>query len=332
MKYFSVFSGLGGFELGIAKHNPKWECIGYSEIDTYAETIYKKHFKGVKNYGDITKIRTDEIPDFDLFVGGFPCQAFSVAGLGHGELDTRGTLYHDILRILTDKRPRYFILENVKGLLTRKHRQTFITIIKGLSNLGYTVEWSLLNSKDYGLPQNRERVFITGYIGTGSSGKVFPLRQNNSQDTNRDQGGVEDSRELGQDVAWCLDANYWKGANTLVKSRRQLVLVPKIVQINDPTHSNDRVYSPDGISPTLNTAQGGRRQPLILDHYRVRRLTPLECERVQGLPDNYTEGVSDTRRYKAIGNSVSPPVISRILQTWDDWKLNPDMEELNESN
>jgi len=175
IKYFSTFTGIGGFELGIdwATKN-KAECIGYSEIDKYAIQVYEKHFKH-KNYGDITKIKEKELPDFDLFCGGFPCQSFSIAGKRLGFADTRGTLFFDICRILKEKRPRLLLLENVKGLLSHDNGNTFKTIIATLAELGYDLQWQVLNSKNFGVPQNRERVFIVGHLRATPRPKVFPI-------------------------------------------------------------------------------------------------------------------------------------------------------------
>ena len=173
IKVFSMFSGIGGFEVGLQNSNLEHELIGYSEIDKYAIEVFERHFKGVKNYGDATNIQGDELPDFDLLVGGFPCQAFSVAGKQRGFDDTRGTLFFDIARICSEKRPRYLVLENVKGLLSHDNGKTFQTILRVLTNLGYRVEWQVLNSKDYGVPQNRERIFITGYFRESSGSKIL---------------------------------------------------------------------------------------------------------------------------------------------------------------
>ncbi len=134
MKYLSLFSGIGGFELGIG---PQHECVGYSEIDKYASSIYQSHFPEHKNYGDITKIKEQELPYFDLLCGGFPCQSFSIAGKRRGFEDTRGTLFFDIARILRAKQPRLLLLENVKGLLSHENGTTFKTIIATLDELGY---------------------------------------------------------------------------------------------------------------------------------------------------------------------------------------------------
>lgn len=185
IKYLSLFSGIGGFEVGIQNSNIEMECVSYAEIDKYAASIYARHFPGHKNLGDVTKIKTEELPDFDLLVGGFPCQAFSVAGKRGGFDDTRGTLFFEIARVLKDKRPKYFLLENVKGLLSHNKGKTFQRILEVLSDMGYLVQWEVLNSKDFGVPQNRERVFIKGYFGGECGLKVLSFRGSDEEDTRR---------------------------------------------------------------------------------------------------------------------------------------------------
>lgn len=342
IKYLSLFTGIGGFELGIkqayeqsnihrlsggeeqrkdgdsdirgwlrsesksSNRRDEAVCIGYSEIDKYAIQIYQKHFPNHKNYGDIKTINEYDLPDFDFLCGGFPCQSFSIAGKRKGFYDTRGTLFFDIARILRAKLPRLFLLENVKGLLSHDNGQTFSTIISTLTELGYYLQWQVLNSKNFGVPQNRERVFIVGHLRGTPRPEVFPFRETNPKD---------------------------------------------IIQLNNPKHSNNRLYEENGLSPTLNTAQGGNRQPKIakavltpdrleqrqngrrlkedgepsftltsqdkhgvFDGSKIRRLTPTECERLQGFPDGWTEGVSDTQRYKMCGNAVTTNVVQAIME------------------
>ena len=204
MKYLSLFSGIGGFELGIQQayetstkpkqlqredlrseghinslksgvRKQQHTCIGFSEIDKYATEIYSKHFPNHKNYGDITTINEKELPEFDLLVGGFPCQSFSIAGKRGGFDDTRGTMFFEIARIVREKQPRLLLLENVKGLLSHDKGNTFRTIISTLNDLGYDIQWQVLNSKNHGVPQNRERVFIIGNRRGTERPDVFPL-------------------------------------------------------------------------------------------------------------------------------------------------------------
>jgi len=199
MKYLSLFSGVGGFELGIqqaydnrpnirnrnqvlrenlpdsTEQQDRPTCIGFSEIDKYATKVYQHHYPTHKNYGDITTINERDLPQFDLLVGGFPCQSFSIAGKRKGFEDTRGTLFFEIARIIREKQPRFLLLENVKGLLSHDKGNTFTTIISTLDELGYDCQWQVLNSKNHGVPQNRERVFIVGNRRGTERPDVFPM-------------------------------------------------------------------------------------------------------------------------------------------------------------
>ena len=178
MKYFSMFTGVGGFELGIGN---KAECIGFSEINKYANQLLAKRFPNIPNFGDCTKIEADKLPDFDMLCGGFPCQSFSIAGKRRGFQDTRGTMFFHIARILEVKRPKIVWLENVKGLLNHDKGETFKVIIQTLSELGYDVQWMVLNSKFFGVPQNRERVFIIGSLRGTSRQEILPLGRNDTE-------------------------------------------------------------------------------------------------------------------------------------------------------
>ena len=158
LRVFEGFAGYGGASFGLIKAKIPHKVVGYSDIDQDAIELYEYNFHNIHNYGDITQIDERTLPDFDLFTGGFPCQPFSTVGKMLGELDTRGTLFNDIIRICEYKKPRYILLENVKGLLGKKHKPTFDKIISELNRIGYNnVQYAILNSKDYGVPQNRER-------------------------------------------------------------------------------------------------------------------------------------------------------------------------------
>lgn len=422
MRVFSTFTGIGGFEIGIDNAalllGKKVEHVGYSEIDKYAIQVFEHQYEGVKNYGDITKIEAESLPDFDCLVGGFPCQAFSIAGRRGGFSDTRGTLFFDLARILRAKQPALFVFENVKGLLNHDGGRTFRTIITTIDELGYDCQWQVCNSKDFGVPQNRERIIIVGHLRGSTRPQVFPITGANRKDT----------RIIGQDVAYTIDANYSKGTNTLAKSRRSLVsvgtlrthkdgngfremksgLAPTIpararndgsgqpvikvreatvkgyaeatvgdsINLSQPNSKTRRGRVGKGIANTLDTGMhqytvqpvqspdrsnkkqngrrikpagepshtltatdkhgvllsktvraGGRNSPhgskQNWDSYEVggiiRRLTPLECERLQAFPDNWTaEGtagpISDTQRYKMCGNAVTTNVIQAVFE------------------
>ncbi len=321
MKYLSLFSGIGGFELGIQqalkivqvsfKKRRQFDCVGYAEIDKHAACIYERHFGNHKNYGDVTKIKTSELPDFDLLVGGFPCQAFSIAGKRKGFEDSRGEVFFEIARILRAKKPRLVFLENVKGLLSHNNGKTFKTIITSLVELGYDVQWQVLNSKNFGVPQNRERVFIIGHLrGTGRP-KVFPF-------------GKSDKKNI---VVPTLTARYY-GA----QSNGGYIRIPvqkKRLRIFEATKKGGFTYATkgDGISydyPRSKTRHGrvikDKTHTLTtsmsqgtVDGMKLRYFTPTECERLQGFPDGWTEGVSDTQRYKCLGNAVTVNVIREIM-------------------
>ncbi len=355
MKYLSLFTGIGGFELGInqayellynadrsqnrrSKKNKKGNkgqgfltkngqsvnseerpvserppdifderplCIGYSEIDKYASQIYQSHFPNHKNYGDITKIDEKKLPDFDMLVGGFPCQSFSIAGKRGGFADTRGTLFFDITRILKHKQPRLLLLENVKGLLSHDEGRTFATIITTLDELGYDLQWQVLNSKNFGVPQNRERVFIVGHLRGTSRPEVFPFGETNPKALKQIIGGSQGFRVYNPDGVATTQASLAGGLG----AKTGLYTIGGLQAHQKPRR--------DGISPTLTQAMGmgGGQTPFVWSKkIKIRRLTPKECERLQGFPDNWTEGVSDTQRYKCCGNAVTVNVIQAIME------------------
>ena len=192
MMMLDLFSGIGGFHKGFEQAGYTFDWVGFSEIDKYANAVYKHRFPKSEELGDITIIQPErDLPDYiDILCGGFPCQAFSVAGKRKGFDDTRGTLFFEIARLLrhyreTESPIDYFVLENVKGLLSHDNGRTFATIYRVLSDLGYTVEFELLNTRNYSRPQNRERIYLVGYIGDRSGSKVFPIGETSSLTDNR---------------------------------------------------------------------------------------------------------------------------------------------------
>lgn len=294
MKYFSMFTGIGGFEKAIGD---KGECIGYSEIDKYAIKTYEEHYDH-RNYGDATTINAGELPDFDLLVGGFPCQAFSVAGKRGGFDDTRGTLFFDVARILAEKRPRHLVLENVKGLLSHDSGKTFTTIVRVLTDMGYFVEWQVLNSKDFGVPQNRERVFIVGYLGGEPSRKVFPIIRNVEsviKPASALTPGRLEKRQNGRRFKNEMEPTFTLNTQDVHG-----------VYITNPKMNN---YKPNYDESVAITATSYKEPPVVSS---IRRLTPVECERLQGFEDNWTLG-SDTQRYKQCGNAVTVNVVQAVI-------------------
>ena len=306
MKYFSLFSGIGGFEYGIQRsitkdlseksnreetdkeardkegqcnelfnrNTDRFTCIGFSEIDKYATQVYKKQFPEHKEYGDVSKIDWTIIPDFELLVGGFPCQSFSIAGKRGGFDDTRGTLFFEIARCLKQKQPRLFLIENVKGLLSHDQGRTFLTILATLDELGYDCQWQVLNSKNFGVPQNRERVFIVGHLRGTSRPEVFPIGE-----AGEINGG-------------------------------------EVQSVSREARPTSKRYKQNNSEPYFSVLQDGQDRPI-----RIRRLTPVECERLQGFPDGWTEGLSDTQRYKCLGNAVTTNVIEAIVSKLTDREI-----------
>lgn len=181
MKYLSLFSGIGGFELGLENAEGSFENIGYSEIDPFADSIYSRWFPNHRNLGDAREIDPMELQDFELLVAGFPCQAFSLGGYRRGFADTRGTLFFEIARICAEKKPTYLLLENVKGLLSHNKGETFKRMLGILSELGYDVEWEVYNSSSFSVPQNRERVYIKGYFRERCGGEILSQRRSRTE-------------------------------------------------------------------------------------------------------------------------------------------------------
>lgn len=285
MKFIDLFAGIGGFRLGMESAGHK--CVAFCEIDKFARASYKTihNTEGEIELHDITTVTDEEIRNIghvDVICGGFPCQAFSIAGARRGFEDTRGTLFFEIARFASILKPKYLFLENVKGLLNHDKGDTFETILSALDELGYDVEWQVLNSKDFGVPQNRERVYIVGHLRGTSGREVFPIIKTRSDKSIIQLGNIKKTESFG----------------------------------GNPQCG--RVYSPAGLAPCLNTMQGGQREPKIFIDGKVRKLTPRECWRLQGFPDwafdKAQEVNSNSQLYKQAGNSVTVNVIKEIAR------------------
>lgn len=381
MRYFSTFTGVGGFEIGIHNAwvrytNPQLQrrirttgdtfgqpeqhdkhgdeglsCIGYSEIDKYATAVYEQQFKGVKNYGDITKIDADSLPDFDCLVGGFPCQAFSIAGRRAGFEDTRGTLFFDLARILRAKQPRLFVFENVKGLQSHDDGRTFRTIVAAITELGYDLQWQVVNSKDFGVPQNRERIILVGHLRGTPRPQVFPIGTNSHSDivlptlTARYYGAQANGGYIGDQPTKVGTYRTHRDGQGFRESKSGLVPTIPARGREDGSGQAVILQRPRGknaggehaIAPTVS-AKSYTDNNHLQDGLSLRRLTPIECERLQGFPDNWTqygcttrelaEGekfsavlhhslpfeISDSQRYKMCGNAVTTNVIQAVFE------------------
>ena len=196
IRYFDMFAGIGGFRAGLTRAGG-FQCVGHCEIDKYADASYRTiHNPGKEEfyYPDARTIDPDTMPDFDLLCGGFPCQAFSTAGKRRGFEDSRGTLFFEIARLAAARRPSYLLLENVPGLLSHDKGRTFTAILSTLSDLGYGIEWLVLNSKDFGVPQSRRRVYIVCYLDRRCAGKILPVPSANRKALIQILGGPQGSR------------------------------------------------------------------------------------------------------------------------------------------
>ena len=374
INHLDLFSGIGGFHLGFEKAG--FEVNSYfSEVDKYAIDVYKNNFKNSNYVGSVTDVRGTQLPKIDAITFGSPCQDFSLAGKRKGMGGQRSSLITEAIRLIDECRPRFFIWENVKGTFSSNNGEDFWAIIKAFTNLrGYRLEWQLLNTKWF-LPQNRERIYLVGYLGDGCSGQVFPIRESSKQ-TNELQGQ--------QTNTCCLTTRYGADGNGSYLIERKLnaqkveigtlrthndgkgfrkikdgdcPTIPAraredgsgqpIIKINSAT-SKGRVGK--GVAQTLDTmcsqavigAMRGRynkdnkteqqieinkngtsntltavtKDNLVLNN-KIRRLTPIECERLQGFPDNWTQygesgKISDTQRYKMCGNAVTVDVVEAV--------------------
>lgn len=405
MKFIDLFAGIGGFRLGM--ESAGHECVAFCEIDKFARASYKAihDTEGETEFHDITSVTDEQWEQFrgtvDVICGGFPCQAFSVAGKRQGFLDeTRGTLFFEIARAAKQIKPRILFLENVKGLLSHDKGRTFGVILNTLDELGYDCEWQVLNSKNFGVPQNRERVFVIGHLRGERGREVFPIRGesgyaiensikpiNDSKKTrkllkrddlnrfydvsgispclNTMQGGdrepkilVKEATKKGYSVANVGDSinishpnsKTRRGrvgkqiANTLLTGEEQAVIVQKPRGFNKGGEHD--------IAPTLSS-NSWQENNLLKSGFRIRKLTPRECWRLQGfqdwafdkaaygqvIPDNYQDKLlrrimtrnewheywritrrqtmSNSQLYKQAGNSVTVNVIAEIAKKFE---------------
>jgi len=287
MRVVELFCGIGGFRYGLEKTNAEdsscnkggasqhsqcsFRCVYANDNDKYACQIYRKHWGDKELYeGDIRTVDPATIPEHDLICAGFPCQSFSIAGKRGGFQDTRGTLFFEIMRIARAKRTPYLLLENVKGLLSHDEGDTFQTILRTLDELGYDCQWQVLNSKDFGVPQNRERVFIIGHSRNKPRPKVFPIGE-----TGEDDGEMEYQGEAAREVTSTLQARGQQDLNS------SMILVNQHEKRTGEW--GDGTKQMNEASFTLDS--GCERDLTIANQSSIRRLTPIECERLQGFPE-----------------------------------------------
>ena len=327
MKFLELCAGIGGFRQAL--ENLGCECVGYSEIDKHAIKLYSAWYNDECNFGDITKIEAEKLPDFELLVGGFPCQAFSVAGKRGGFNDTRGTIFFDFARIMKAKKPKFAIFENVKGLLNHDGGKTYETMLRTLDELGYDAQWGILNTKFHGLPQNRERVYIVANLRERSSTKILFERGDGITDkVERTENGIigqfyNRKGKTHQDLGVISSEGH---SPALLATTHKNPRIVKIGDIDGLNTQYSRVYDSEGVSTTINAQGGGlgAKTGLYNAGDKVRRLTPKECFRLQGFKDEMVElgyklCISDTQLYKMAGNAVSVPVVEWVAQRVLNW-------------
>jgi len=337
MKFGSLFTGVGGFDLGFERAG--MECAWQVEVDKHCIEVLERHYPNVRRYEDVRKVGKENLESVDLICGGFPCQDLSVAGKRAGLDGERSGLWFEFKRIIGELKPRWVVIENVPGLLSSSGGDDFAVILSGLAEFGYGVAWRVLDSQYFGVAQRRRRVFIVASLGNLSCGKVLFEQKSLS-------GDIEKGKETGEGTAayavrraqtssngWgvskdkthTLDetggdavmASYWDGgqlADTLDKSALSKgQMMPdkrRFPCVWEMTHTDDVVRDNGDKVPTLQKRMGtgGNQVPLV----GVRRLTPTECCRLQGFPDDWNDNVSDTQRYKQMGNAVTVNVIEWI--------------------
>lgn len=378
MKFLDLFAGIGGFRLGLERAGH--ECVGFVEWDKYARKSYEAihDTEGEWTANDITTVTDDDFRllrgKVDIIAGGFPCQSFSIAGKREGFADkTKGTLFFEIARAAKQIKPQLLFLENVKGLLNHDKGNTFRTILSTLDELGYDAEWQVLNSKDFGVPQNRERVFIIGHLRNGSGREVFPIEGSYGSVNQNDIKAVNDSKKIREQIGFESINSFYdvEGISPTLNTmsgggREQKIAIKMIGNVNPSGNGmNGQVYDSEGLSPTITTNKGEGPKVIIreatkkgysiaeigdsinfehpnsktrrgrvgkgvantlttscnqgtLENFRIRKLTPLECWRLQGFPDSafrLAEQInSNSQLYKQAGNSVTVNVIYEIAK------------------
>lgn len=334
MRYGSVCSGIEAAT--VAWHPLGWEPAWFAEVDKHASKVLAHHYPKVPNYGDFTKLeRSLEGSDrrIDLLVGGTPCQSFSVAGLRGGLTDERGNLALEFCRLAQSLRPEWILWENVPGVLSSSGGADFGSILRALEDIGYSLAWRVLDAQFFGVPQRRRRVFLVG-----------DLRGDRAREVLFESGGLQrDSRSSGAQRPKTSGTSEVGTTEVLPFDRAQVTSWANgsNPQFGDPSHPLTKGGTPPAVSfhltqdpisgsiaPCLGKSTGGMgvshcltkssgkldptAQTYVVDQWRARKLTPVECERLQGFPDNYTDCLSDTQRYATLGNSMAVPVMHWI--------------------
>jgi DNA (cytosine-5)-methyltransferase 1 len=312
--FIDLFSGIGGFRIGFEQAG--FECLMSSEINDYCKTTYQKNF-GETPLCDVTKIPLNEIPNHDVLTAGFPCQPFSICGKKRGFEDTRGTLFFHICEIINEKQPKVVLLENVKHLIHHDSGNTLAVILNSLEELGYYVNFKLLNAKNFGVPQNRERIIIFA-----TRKKPFNFSKCNFIKTKP----LEDVLDSDGDFEFLNKDEYTLIENPVKQKESGLMFVGyrnKAIRkagVRENTEhlsrvhkQPNRIYSVKGTHPTLPSQESSGRFFIYLpDKDAVRKLTIKECYRIMGFPENFKISENKSEAYKQIGNSVCIPMVTEL--------------------
>lgn len=324
-RFIDLFCGLGAFR--IAFEEVGFKCVFSSDLDQEIQKVYKKNF-GDEPYGDITKVDPHEIPDFEVLLAGFPCQPFSISGKKLGFEDTRGTLFFNVCEIIAAKKPQVVILENVKHLINHDKKRTIKVIINSLKELGYNVSFELLNAKDFGLPQNRERIFIVGTKTGHFDFKALKKKKTPKLSEFLDEKGVfeylrpEEYTLLNEGVYKQQEDSGLIFIGYRNKNKFSKGIRPNTEHLNRVHRQPNRIYSVEGTHPTLPSQESsGRFFIYIPKENAVRKLTLDECFRIMGYPDNYQRLGRPGTQYKQIGNSIAVNVVREVAKQVLDQNL-----------
>ena len=304
MKVAGFFAGVGGIELGFKQAG--FDIVWSNEIDKNAAITFKENYTHTLIVDDISNIKSCDVPDVDIIVGGFPCQAFSVAGYRKGFEDERGEIFFQLARIINDKQPRVIFIENVKNLLSHDNGNTFKVIKETLENYGYHLLSKVLNSADYGnIPQNRERIYIIGFKNKRDYDNFEMIEPINLDKTILDM--IDFTKKVDEKYYYTKDKCifYDELEKSIVKKDTLYQWRRRYVRENK-----------SNLCPTLtaNMGTGGHNVPLVLTDFGIRKLTPRECFRFQGYPEDFKlpAKMAKSHLYKQAGNSVVVPVIKRL--------------------
>lgn len=384
LTFIDLFAGVGMARMGMEQAG--FKCVYTCEFDKHKRKEYEIIHGNIPEGCDIRDVRAADIPRADVWFFGAPCQDFSLAGLRKGLGGDRSSLIGEVFRLIEEKaedKPEWLVYENVKGMLSSNNGWDFLSILLEMDRLGYDIEWQTLNTKDFGIPQNRERVYTIGHLRTSGRKQILPITSTDGQDCNTKiniVGSTDPGRKIQQrkyiygddGLMGCLTATDYK--------EPKIVQIGRIESDKRENPSAYRVYDNQGLSPCLNTMQGGGREPHVLvksatkcgyevatvgdginfaypnsklrrgrvgkgcaqtldrscnqgvfiqdgEEYVIRKLTPKECMRLQGVPDEYTDkliqaGISDSQIYKAAGDGLSVPIAKeigeRIRKTYEE--------------